>query len=532
MTTTPVPKAAHTEAALAGAKPGPPLATRGLSKDYGPVRVVAGMTLEFHAGSVHALLGENGAGKSTLIKMLSGAIQPSEGEILVDGEPHQFRSVGDAQGRGIVALPQELTLVPSLGAAENIFLGVRRPGAGILVNRGSLNRDAAAILERLRQRIPLGTPVGELSAVQQTMVALARALARDARVLILDEPTAALTDTETEQLFAVLRELRDAGTAIVYVSHRLEEVFALCDTATVMRNGTHVWTKPIGETSHDDVVSAMIGRAHGQAFPPRADERAGEADGAGSGSGSDSSTEPVLRVEELSGYTLRGVSLAARAGRVLGIAGLAGAGRSELLKIVAGAQRARGGQVLLDGRDVTRHSIGRSMGDGIALVPEERRGQGLVITDSIRGNIALANFGSLSGAGVMSRSREHRTAEKWAKDLQIKTTSVRQPVEELSGGNQQKVVLAKVLERQPRVLLLDEPTRGIDVGTKSDIYVLIRRLAESGVAVVVVSSEIPELIGIADEIAVLHEGELTGVVPAAGASEESILSLCYRKTAS
>ncbi|MFE2773855.1 sugar ABC transporter ATP-binding protein [Microbacterium resistens] len=491
------------------------LGTRGLSKDYGAVRVVSDITLDFHAGSIHALLGENGAGKSTLIKMLSGATATSAGELLVDGQPRSLKSVRDGQALGVVALPQELTLVPTLGAAENIFLGMRPPGVRGLVDRRRLDRDAGEQLARLGQRIPLNVPVGELSAVQQTMIALARALARDARVLILDEPTAALTDTETEQLFGVLRALRDAGTAILYVSHRLEEVFALADTATVMRNGRHVWTKPIAETDTDDVVSAMIGREHGQVYPPRSDDPG----------------EVVLRVEGLSGYTLRDVTLEARSGRVLGIAGLAGAGRSELLKIVAGAQRARAGTVRLGDADVTGRSLGASMDAGISLVPEERRSQGLVMTDSVQANIALANLRALSTLGVLSRARERETAQRRATELQIKATSIRQPVDELSGGNQQKVVLAKYLERRPRVLLLDEPTRGIDIGTKAEIYQLIRRLADEGVAVLVVSSEIPELLGLADEIAVLHEGRLTGVVPAAGATEESILHLCYRKSA-
>ncbi|MGJ0203995.1 ATP-binding cassette domain-containing protein [Leucobacter sp. gxy201] len=497
----------------AAAQPEAVLATRDLSKEYGPVRVVSGLSLEIHAGRIHALLGENGAGKSTVIKMLSGQIAPSEGSLRVDGEARAPRSVREAQALGIVALPQELTLVPTLAAAENIYLGMRRHGSRGLVNRRRLDRDAAAELQRLGQSIPLDVPVGELSAVQQTMIALARALARDARVLILDEPTAALTDTETEQLFAVLRALRDRGTAIVYVSHRLEEVFALADTVTVMRGGAHVWTKPVAETGADDAVSAMIGREHGQVFPPRAVE-AGEA---------------LLEVRSLSGHTLNDVDLTVHRGRVLGVAGLAGSGRSELLKLIAGAERARAGRVVLDGVDVTSYSIGRSMDAGIALVPEERRSQGLVMTDSIEANIALANLGALSALGLMSRRRERVAAELRVGELQIRATSVRQPVAELSGGNQQKVVLAKYLERAPRVLLLDEPTRGIDIGTKAEIYQLIRGLAGQGVAVVVVSSEIPELIGLADEIAVLHEGVLTGVVAASESTEESILRLCYRK---
>lgn len=491
----------------------PALAVVDLSKDYGPVRVVSGVSLDFYGGHIHALLGENGAGKSTLIKMLSGVIAPSEGTLLVNGEPRRNRSVREAQGLGIVALPQELTLVPTLGAAENIYLGMRRTGSRALVNRRRLNSDAREQLQRLGQDIPLDIPVGELSAVQQTMIALARALARDARVLILDEPTAALTDTETEQLFAVLRALRDQGTAILYVSHRLDEVFALADTATVMRGGVKVWTKPISETSTDDVVSAMIGREHGQVYPPRATTEG----------------EVLLETRHLTGHTLQDVSLTARSGRVLGIAGLAGSGRSELLKLIAGAERPQGGEVLLDDEDVTSRAIGRTMDAGIVLVPEERRSQGLMMTDSIESNITLANLRALSSLGVVSRHRARATAERRASELQIKATSVSQPVEELSGGNQQKVVLAKYLERSPRVLLLDEPTRGIDIGTKAEIYQLIRRLAGAGVAVIVVSSEIPELLGLADEIAALHEGRVTGIVAASASTEESILHLCYRK---
>lgn len=488
------------------------LATHHLSKDYGPVRVVSDISIGFRAGSIHALLGENGAGKSTLIKMLAGVIQPTTGEIFVDAQPQQFRTVRDGQQAGVVALPQELALVPTLAAGENIFLGVRR--TRLLSDRRAITRDATEQLAQLGQRIPMDVPVSELSAVQQTMVALARALVRQAKVLILDEPTAALTDTETEQLFTVLRSLRDAGVAIIYVSHRLEEVFSLADTATVMRNGAQIWTKPIHETDTDDVVSAMIGRDHGQVYPPRA-ARSGDV---------------VLKVEGLSGHTLIDVSLTARSGNVLGIAGLAGSGRSELLKIIAGAERAQAGRVMLGSVDVTGLSLARTMTAGIALVPEERRSQGLVMSESIQTNIALSNLAAISRFGVASKLKEREIAVRRASELQIKAESVRQPVNELSGGNQQKVVLAKFLERAPSVLLLDEPTRGIDIGTKAEIYLLIRRLTDAGVAVIIVSSEIPELLGVADEIAVLHEGRLTGTVSAAGASTESILHLCYRKS--
>ncbi|MDO5736491.1 MAG: sugar ABC transporter ATP-binding protein [Propionibacteriaceae bacterium] len=489
----------------------PVLATRSLSKDYGPIRVVADVSLNFHAGAIHALLGENGAGKSTLIKMIAGVVNPSDGVVEVDGESVRFRSVRDSQTAGIVALPQELMLVPTLGAAENIFLGMRRPGPPGLLGKRRLAADAREQLGQLGQSFNVNIPVSELSAVQQTMVALARALARDARVLVLDEPTAALTNTETDLLFTVLRQLRDQGTAIIYVSHRLEEVFALADTATILRNGQHVWTKPMAQTRQAEVVAAMIGRAPEQEFPPRA-----STDG-----------EPVLRVTDLTGWTLQGVSLEARSGRVLGVAGLAGAGRTELLRLIAGVERAQGGTIDLDGRDITRSSVAQSMGAGVVLVPEERRRQGLVMNATITTNIGLGSLTALSTGGIMRPRRERDLARRQAEELQIRATSVRQDVSELSGGNQQKVVLAKYLARTPRVLLLDEPTRGIDVGTKAEIYQLIRRLASDGVAVIVVSSEISELIGLADEVAVLHQGRLNTVVDAATTDQHTILHLCY-----
>lgn len=498
---------------LAVQPPNTLISLRDLTKIYGPTRVVDGVSIDIAPGSIHALLGENGAGKSTLIKLISGAVPADGGHLELEGFKGLPGSVADAQNRGIAALPQELLLVSSLTASDNIFLGHPEGQSMGVLRRKVLRVKATQLLADLGQKIPMDVPVGELSAVAQTMVAVARALARDARVLILDEPTAALTDTETEQLFAVLERLRDEGRSIIYVSHRLEEVFRLADTATVMRNGRLVWTRPIADTNPDDVVTAMIGRSQDKAFPPRAEVLG----------------QVVLQTEDIAGHTLSGVSIAVRSGRVLGIAGLAGSGRSELLKQIAGVERPSSGRILLDGEPVGRLSISRARRVGIALVPEERRRQGLVLGDSIRNNLALANLSSVSSKGVVSSRRERALADRAVQDLRIKAASISQPVSELSGGNQQKVVLAKFLHRNPRVLLLDEPTRGIDVGTKSEIYALIRRLTSSGVAVVVVSSEIVELIGLADEIVVLHQGAVSATVDAAAVDEETVLRHCYRK---
>lgn len=498
----------------------PLLSIRGLSKVYGPTTVVDDIQLTIPHGTIHALLGESGAGKSTLISMLAGMIRADAGHIEIDGVRRRVRSVKDAQKLGIVALPQELTLVPTLSAPENIFLGQRQHGALGLISRRDLEQDAAVQLARLGQRVPLRTPVGELSAVQQTMVALARALASDSRLLMLDEPTAALTAAEAEQLFGVLQSLRAAGTSIIYVSRRLDEVFRLADTVTVLRSGTLVWTKPVGETHTGDVVAAMTGLAEPVSLPVRAPTPA-------------LGTE-ILRVEALHGHRLQGVSLSASAGRILGIAGLAGSGRSELLRLIAGDQRMRAGQVLLDGVPVAGGSVRRAMERGIALVPAERRRQGLVMTASIRRNIALANEAAAGWLGLASRRRERAVAERGVVQLPITESprprsALSRIVGELSSSDQQKVMLARYLERKPRVLLLDEPTRGVDRHTKTEIHAAIRRLADAGVAVIVVSSEIPELLGLVDEIAVLNEGKLGALLPAGDADEATILQHCYRK---
>ncbi|BDZ47539.1 sugar ABC transporter ATP-binding protein [Naasia aerilata] len=347
------------------------------------------------------------------------------------------------------------------------------------------------------------------------MVAFARALANDARVLILDEPTASLTDTEIIELFSVLRSLRAEGVAIVYVSHRLEEVFELCDRLTIMRNGETVLTKAVADSHIDEVISTMVGRAAGELFPARGT----------------ATSEVALRVEGLDGRRVKDVSFVARKGEVLGIGGLAGSGRSELLRILAGAQKHVAGTVSVGDTTLPASpGVGRALDAGIALVPEERRSQGVILSATIQDNIALANIPAVSSAGVVSGGRIADIVQRGMADLQIKARSPRQHVGELSGGNQQKVVLAKMLARKPKVLLMDEPTRGIDVGTKAEIYRLIRALAAGGTTIIAVSSELPELIGMSDRILIMHEGRISGEVPAENADEEILLAYCYGKT--
>ncbi|RBY76030.1 sugar ABC transporter ATP-binding protein [Geodermatophilus sp. TF02-6] len=494
----------------------PALEAAGIVKHFDGVLALGGAGLSVRRGEIHALLGENGAGKSTLIKVVTGLVAPDSGEIRRDGEEVRFSTVRAAHGAGVVALYQELSIVPTVSVAENVLLGEETPSRGGVVSWRALNQRAGEQLARLNQRIPLRKLAGELSPVQQTMVAVARALATDARVLILDEPTASLTDTEITDLFAVLRRLRDEGVAIVYVSHRLEEVFELCDRLTIMRNGETIVTKPIAETTIDEVISTMVGRPHGLLYPAR----------------DTATSEVVLEVSGLTGSRVADVSFRAHAGEVLGIGGLAGSGRSELLRLLAGAQKRVSGAITVAGHELP-HSlgVGRALDAGIALVPEERRSQGVILGDSIQDNIAVANLPAVSRAGWVSNRAIAKIARSALADLQIKARGPRQAVGHLSGGNQQKVVLAKMLSRRPRVLLMDEPTRGIDVGTKAEIYRLIRRLAANGTTVIAVSSELPELIGLSDRIVVVHEGRVSGEVPAADADEETLLSYCYGRTA-
>ncbi|WP_246836169.1 sugar ABC transporter ATP-binding protein [Nesterenkonia sp. NBAIMH1] len=488
-----------------------------IHKHFDGVAALSGARLDVREGEIHALLGENGAGKSTLIKVLTGVHQPDQGSLERDAEPLEIRTVRDAQRAGVVALYQETSIIPTISVAENILLGERTPSSGGIVSWRAMHRQARHYLDRLNQgNIPLRRLAGSLSPVQQTMVSVARALASNARVLILDEPTAALTDTEIQDLFAVLRGLRDEGVGIVYVSHRLEEVFQLCDRVTIMRNGQTIMTKDVEDVTIDEVISTMVGGSPDSMFPDR-------------GTATD---RVVLSVEALSGNKVRDLSFSAHAGEVVGIGGLAGSGRSEVMRLLAGDQKRTAGTITVDGSTLAGGGgVDRSLRAGIALVPEERRSQGVSLGDTIENNVAMANLSKVSAGGWVSAKAITELARKSIADLRIKARGPRQEVGLLSGGNQQKVVLAKMLARSPKVLLLDEPTRGIDVGTKAEIYRLIRALAANGTTIITVSSELPELIGLSDRILIMHEGRVSGEVSATGADEEMLLSYCYGRDA-
>jgi len=505
------------------------VAVAGLTKRYGGVTVLDHVDLDVRAGEVRALLGENGAGKSTLIKILSGVVRSDEGTVSLEGTPVEIPSAHSAQELGVATLHQELAIVPGLSVAENIFLGQKRAQTLGVVRWRRLRHDATEILTSLGQRLNVRQDASKLSPVGKTMTAIARALSRDAKVLILDEPTAALTDQETAQLFAAMRRLKERGVAIIYVSHRLEEVVQVCDTYTVLRNGQKVAEGHIAEVSIPEIITAMAGRPVETLFPER----------------SGAHGDVLLRVSGLAGRRCRDVSFDLREGEVVGIAGLAGSGRSEVVRLLAGAQHRRGGTIEVRSNGsveeaggkaaalVTigrRHSVGRAQRRGIALVPQERRADGLV-PDTIERNINLTTLGRHALARlVMQTGRSRAHAERRHGELAVRSRGIAQQVFRLSGGNQQKVVLAKFWALSPRILLLDEPTRGVDVGTKSEIYHLVRQRAAEGAGVVVVSSELPELLGLCDRIMVMHEGRVTGTFDAAATNEDELLHACYGRS--
>ncbi|CAN5871224.1 sugar ABC transporter ATP-binding protein [soil metagenome] len=487
------------------------LSLEGIHKHFGGVVAVDGVDFDLGPGEVHALVGENGAGKSTLMKVAVGFHQPDEGRVEVDGEPVAFRSTRDAEAAGIAIIPQELDQFPHLSVAENLAVGRARPRR----RWGGIDWDALAETAR-RQLGELGldldvtAPLGLLSAANRQVVAIARALAGDARVVVMDEPTAALSERETERLFAIITDLSSRGVGVVYISHRLEEVFRIADRITVLRDGHHVRTATTSELDTDELVRLMVGRPLGEQVP-RSDRSVGDT------------------ALELRGLTRAGafadIDLVLRRGEVLGLAGLIGAGRTEVAQAMFGVAPADSGDILLDGEAVSIRSPEEAMRRGIAYVPEERRSQGLVLPFSIRANISLSSLERLSRGGLINRRAERELAERSATALAIRGAELGAPAAHLSGGNQQKVVLSKALAREPGILLFDEPTRGVDVGAKAEIARLIDRLAADGNAVLVISSELEEVLALADRVAVMREGRVVGELAGTEATQERVMAL-------
>jgi ribose transport system ATP-binding protein len=488
------------------------LRMRGIVKTFPGVRALDGVDLVVRAGEVHCLLGQNGAGKSTLIKVLAGAHRPDEGVVEWQGEPVTLASPQAAIGKGISTIYQELDLVPGLTVAENIFLGHERATAGLL-NRAETRKEARALLARLgHQEIRVDREVGTLPAAGQQIVSMARALSHDTRLIVMDEPSAALDQQEVQSLFGVIRDLTRQGVAVVYISHRLEEIRQVGDRVTVLKDGRTVATDlPAKDTTTADLIRLMTGRDIEYVFPPRSTTPPGDV---------------VLRVKGLSlARRFADVDLEVRAGEIVGLAGLVGAGRSEILETVYGARRPSAGSVEVDGRRLRPGSVPAAVRAGIGLAPEERKSQGLLLDQPVYRNITVASLGRFSRLGFLDRAAERTRADELNRSLDVRPAGVERPVRTLSGGNQQKVVLARWLLRDCRVLLLDEPTRGVDVGARSEIYALVRSLADRGVAVVVVSSEVEEVLGLADRVLVVREGVVVHEGPATGIDEHRVLDL-------
>ena len=489
----------------------PLLAMEGIEKSFPGVRALRGVNLTLRAGEVLALLGENGAGKSTLMKVLGGAVRPDAGSIRIAGEAVRIDSPLAARRLGAAMIYQEFNLIPALSARENIFLGRELAGRGGWVRAEEERRRAAELLRRVGGDFDPETPCRELSVARQQVVEIAKALAVNARILVLDEPSAALTGREVERLFAIIRELKKQGLGLIYIGHRLDEIFAIADRVLVMRDGAKVAERAIGEVTRGQLIELMVGRELQDEFPKRRVELG----------------EPRLVVSGLRrGRAVREVSFAVRRGEIVALAGLVGAGRTETARLIFGADAREAGEIRLDGRVLAIRSPREAIGAGIGFLTEDRKLQGLVLAHSVRENFGLPNLEQWSVRGFVQLGRERAELARQVARLRIKVSGEAQRAGQLSGGNQQKVVLAKWLARNCEVLIFDEPTRGIDVGAKYEIYGLMNELAAAGKAILMISSELPEVLGMADRILVLHEGRVTGeITDVAAATQEQVMAL-------
>jgi len=485
------------------------LRMEGISKSFPGVQALQEVNFEVTRGEIHALVGENGAGKSTLMKVLTGALHLDEGRIILRGEPVEIHSPSDSQELGISMIHQELSLIPYLNVGKNVYLG-REPRRRIpgFIDWKKLYSQTQELLGQLNLDVRARAEAQDLSIAQQQMVEVAKALSIEADLIAMDEPTSSLTDRETEVLFDVMRKLKDQGVAIIFITHRLEEVFEVSDRITVLRDGRHIATAPTAELNHNQVVQLMVGRELDNMYPYSETKERGVA----------------LQANDLAdGQELHGVSLELQGGQILGVAGLVGAGRTALAETLFGLRQATAGEIHIDGQVVKLHSAKQAIEHGLGFVPEDRKLQGLFLNMAVRENITMSSTSLVSNFGFVNTNKANKLADEYVDKLDIRTPSLRQRIRNLSGGNQQKVIIARWLTLKPRVLILDEPTRGVDVGAKAEIHGLMRQLAEDGVAVLMISSELPEIIGVSDRILVMHEGRVTGRFERDEASQDMIM---------
>ncbi|TCU29327.1 monosaccharide ABC transporter ATP-binding protein (CUT2 family) [Rhizobium azibense] len=491
----------------------PVLTIHGVTKHFGALKALTEVDFTLERGEVHALCGENGAGKSTLMNIIAGVLQPTEGQIRLDGKLVRISSPAAAQSLGIGLVHQEIALCPDATVAENMFMAATNRRRAPFMNYRTLERDAQAVMHRLAA-IDVRRKVADLPISSQQLVEIAKALTLDCRVLILDEPTAALTDTEARQLFAIIRDLKQNGISIIYISHRMAEIFSLCDRVTVFRDGRYVCTDHIADITPDDVVRRMVGREITQLYPDKlgADDACGEA---------------ILEIDNIGdGERFHDVSFALRKGEILGIGGLIGSGRTEIAEGICGLKSRTAGTVRLHGKAQSIRAYCDAVKAGIVYLSEDRKGSGVFLEMSIAKNISVLDLTSLTNPiGLLNRRAEAALAENFARRLAVRMGDIEAPVKSLSGGNQQKVALAKQLAVKPKVILMDEPTRGIDVGAKTEIHRLLRELARSGIGIIVISSEMPELLGLCDRVLVVREGRIAGELGGDEMTEEAVIRL-------
>ena len=485
------------------------LTLKNITKEFPGVKALDDVTINIERGTIHGLVGENGAGKSTLIKVLAGIYQPNEGEIILDGKPCRFNSPIEARRAGISVVHQEIKLAEPLSVAENMFLGNVQLKNGLVDWKG-MRRRAREIVEDLGMDIDINAQVSSLTVAKKQIVEIMHAINNNSRILIMDEPSAVLTDRELEVMFRIVKQLRDKGITIIYISHRLDEIFGLCSNVSVLRDGCHIDTIPVASVDRQGLINMMVGREMGQEYPKEVGNVGGT----------------ILEVKNLSRGILQDISFEVKSGEVFGISGLVGAGRTELARAILGIDKPESGEVYVRGKKVHYRTFADAIRDGLGLIPEDRKLQGLVQIMSVKRNTTLVNMKSVLRAGVISSSLEEKLSKEYADKLHVVTPSMETEVQYLSGGNQQKVVIAKWLFQNSEILFLDEPTRGIDVGAKAEIYRLINRMAKEGKTIIMISSEMPELLGMCDRIMVMHEGHKMGELNAAEATQAKIMALC------